>query len=54
MPGPLAGAVARLARDPALRAAMGQAGRRQVTGRTWPALGDELIGHYAEVLSGTG
>ena len=33
-----------------MRAAMGQAGRAKVTGRTWPVLGDELIGHYAEIL----
>jgi phosphatidylinositol alpha 1,6-mannosyltransferase len=50
-PGPLAGAVARLVRDPALRAAMGQAGRRRVTGRSWAVLGDELIGHYTQVLA---
>jgi len=49
--GPLADAVSRLVRDPAMRAAMGQAGRRKVAGRTWPVLGDELIGHYAEILS---
>ena len=52
--GPLADAAARLARDPAMRAAMGQAGREQVTGRTWPVLGDELIGHYAEILKHRG
>jgi phosphatidylinositol alpha 1,6-mannosyltransferase len=33
-----------------MRAAMGKAGREKVTGRTWPVLGDELIGHYAEIL----
>ena len=49
-PGPLAEAVSRLVRDPAMRAAMGRAARQKVAGRTWPALGDELIGHYAEVL----
>jgi len=48
--GPLAEAVSRLVRDPAARAAMGHAARRKVAGRTWPVLGDELIGHYAEVL----
>jgi phosphatidylinositol alpha 1,6-mannosyltransferase len=53
-PEALAGAVARLAGDPAMRAAMGQAGRQKVLGRTWPALGDELIGHYAEILSRRG
>jgi phosphatidylinositol alpha 1,6-mannosyltransferase len=51
--GALAHAVARLAADPALRAAQGTAGRRLVLGRTWPAMCDELIGHYATVL-GTG
>jgi phosphatidylinositol alpha 1,6-mannosyltransferase len=49
-PGPLAEAVSRLVRDPAMRAAMGLAARQKVAGRTWPVLGDELIGHYAEVL----
>ncbi len=48
--GPLAAAVARLAADPALRAAQGRAGRERVLGRSWAALGDELIGHYAAVL----
>src|ERR1700760_1009465 len=43
-------AVARLAADPALRAAQGRAGQRKVQGRTWAALGDTLIGHYTEVL----
>jgi len=52
--GPLAGAVTRLAGDPAMRAAMGRAGREKVTGRTWPVLGDELIGHYAEILKHRG
>ena len=50
VPGPLAAAVSRLVHDPAMRAAMGQAGRAKVAGRTWPVLGDELIGHYAEIL----
>jgi phosphatidylinositol alpha 1,6-mannosyltransferase len=46
-------AVARLAADPAARAAFGAAGRRRVMGRSWPALTEELIGHYSQVL-GTG
>jgi phosphatidylinositol alpha 1,6-mannosyltransferase len=46
----LAGAVARLAADPALRAAQGHAARAAVAGRSWPARCDELIGHYREVL----
>jgi phosphatidylinositol alpha 1,6-mannosyltransferase len=50
----LAGAVATLVADPNLRAAQGQAGRRMVLGRSWPTLCDELIGHYAEILSTAG
>jgi phosphatidylinositol alpha 1,6-mannosyltransferase len=45
-----AAAVARLAADPAARAAFGAAGRRKVLSRSWPALTEELIGHYAAVL----
>lgn len=33
--------------DPATRLAYGRAARAAVAGRTWAALGDELIGHYA-------
>jgi phosphatidylinositol alpha 1,6-mannosyltransferase len=50
----LAGAVGTLVADPALRAAQGRAGRQMVLGRTWPALCDELIGHYADILSAAG
>jgi phosphatidylinositol alpha 1,6-mannosyltransferase len=46
----IAAAVARLAADPGLRAALGRAGQGNVQGRTWAALGDTLIGHYAAVL----
>ncbi len=49
-PGALAGAVARLAADPGLRARQGRAARQRVLGRSWSALGDELIGHYEAVL----
>jgi phosphatidylinositol alpha 1,6-mannosyltransferase len=49
-PGALARAVARLAANPGLRAAQGRAARQRVLGRTWQALGDELIGHYEAVL----
>ena len=49
-PDAFAAAVARLAADPAARAAFGAAGRRKVLSRSWPALTEELIGHYAAVL----
>ena len=48
--GALTAATQRLAADPLARAAMGQAGRQRVLGRSWSALGDQLIGHYAAVL----
>ncbi|WP_433830044.1 glycosyltransferase family 4 protein [Actinoplanes sp. CA-015351] len=44
-------AIAELAGDPALRLAMGAAGREAVRGRSWSAIGDELIGHYQAALS---
>ncbi|MGW0819026.1 glycosyltransferase family 4 protein [Streptomyces viridiviolaceus] len=44
-------AVWALAADPGLRAAYGAAGRATVEGRTWAAVGDQLIGHYADVLA---
>ncbi|QOV39704.1 glycosyltransferase family 1 protein [Streptomyces ferrugineus] len=44
-------AVRSLAADPALRAAYGAAGRATVEGRTWAAIGDQLIGHYGDVLA---
>ncbi|MFJ8666661.1 glycosyltransferase family 4 protein [Streptomyces sp. NPDC093600] len=43
-------AIASLAAAPTLRASYGTAGRAAVEGRTWEAVGDELIGHYREVL----
>lgn len=43
-------AVGRLVSDPGLRAAQGRAARALVRDRTWAALCDELIGHYAELL----
>jgi phosphatidylinositol alpha 1,6-mannosyltransferase len=49
-PGALAAAVRTLVADPALRARFGEAARRRVAGRTWSALTDELLGHYAAVL----
>jgi phosphatidylinositol alpha 1,6-mannosyltransferase len=53
-PAALAGAVTRLAADPALRAAQGQAGRQVMVRRSWPALCDELISHYQAVVRATG
>ncbi|MFI0779884.1 glycosyltransferase family 4 protein [Streptomyces sp. NPDC021212] len=43
-------AVSLLAVHPRTRAALGQAGREAVEGRTWEAIVDQLIDHYAEVL----
>ncbi|WP_086723394.1 glycosyltransferase family 4 protein [Streptomyces carpinensis] len=44
-------AVRSLAADPARRAAFGTAGRAAVEGRTWAAVGDQLLGHYEDVLA---
>ncbi|MFB7867450.1 glycosyltransferase family 4 protein [Streptomyces sp. NPDC056069] len=49
-PDALHDAVAALAAAPALRTAYGAAGRAAVERRTWEAVGDELIGHYRDVL----
>jgi phosphatidylinositol alpha 1,6-mannosyltransferase len=45
------GAVRLLAGAPGLRQEFGQAGRADVEGRTWAAVGDLLLGHYDQVLS---
>ena len=37
--------------DPALRRRMGLAARASTTGRTWPAVCDELLGHYAALTA---
>jgi phosphatidylinositol alpha 1,6-mannosyltransferase len=50
----MAAAVGRLVADPALRTAQGRAGRQWMLGRTWPAMCDELIGHYEAVLEAAG
>jgi phosphatidylinositol alpha 1,6-mannosyltransferase len=47
----LRGSVELLARDPALRLRMGEAGRRAVLGRSWESVCDELLGHYETVIS---
>lgn len=44
-------AVAALHRDPDRRAAMALEARRSVSGRSWAAVGDELLGHYAAVVA---
>ena len=46
----LTAATRRLAADPLRRAAMGRTARERVLARSWTALGDQLIGHYAAVL----
>ena len=46
----LADAVALLAGRPELRAAQGMQARTRMLARSWPACGDELIGHYRDVL----
>jgi phosphatidylinositol alpha 1,6-mannosyltransferase len=40
-----------LARDPALRHRLGEAGRRSVLGRSWETVCDQLIAHYAKVVA---
>jgi phosphatidylinositol alpha 1,6-mannosyltransferase len=47
----LRGAVRTLASNPELRAHCGAAARHSVLGRTWPAVCDELVGHYAELTA---
>jgi phosphatidylinositol alpha 1,6-mannosyltransferase len=44
-------AIRALATDAALRHAMGAAGRESVHGRSWSAIGDELIGHYQAAMA---
>ncbi|MDH6131856.1 phosphatidylinositol alpha 1,6-mannosyltransferase [Kitasatospora sp. MAA4] len=47
----VARAVAELAADRPRRVVYGRAGRADVTARTWEAVGDLLLRHYAEVLA---
>jgi phosphatidylinositol alpha 1,6-mannosyltransferase len=42
-------AVSELVGDPVRRLEFGAAGRRAIEGRSWTAVGDELIGHYEAV-----
>ena len=48
--GALAAAVARLTGEPRLRLTMGREGREKMMGRSWRALGDQLIAHYSAVV----
>lgn len=50
----LARAVRALAEDPQMRARMGEAGRRRVLPRSWEALGEQLLEHYAVVAAARG
>jgi phosphatidylinositol alpha 1,6-mannosyltransferase len=50
-PGELRSTVELLARDPALRRRMGEAGRRAVLGHSWATVCDELVGHYERVVA---
>jgi len=50
----LAGAVAELATDGELRRQYGINARAGVEGRTWSAVGDELIAHYESILASPG
>jgi phosphatidylinositol alpha 1,6-mannosyltransferase len=43
-------AVTTLVRDPELRERLGLAARDGVAGRTWEALGDQLVGHYRRAI----
>jgi phosphatidylinositol alpha 1,6-mannosyltransferase len=46
-------AIADLVGDPEKRAAFGAAGRVSIEGRSWYAVGEELLGHYGEVIGVT-
>ncbi|MGF1600016.1 MAG: glycosyltransferase family 4 protein [Acidimicrobiales bacterium] len=50
--GNLAGCVAALVADRQRRIRLAAAGRRRVAGRTWEALGEELLAHYASLVAG--
>jgi phosphatidylinositol alpha 1,6-mannosyltransferase len=52
-PSMLREAVVTLAASPELRASMATAARAAVEGRSWDAIGDELLGHYRRLAGGT-
>jgi phosphatidylinositol alpha 1,6-mannosyltransferase len=47
----LRGAVDGLVRDPGLRSALAERARPSVEGRTWTAIGDQLVRHYEQVAA---
>ncbi|QTD97262.1 glycosyltransferase family 4 protein [Streptomyces cyanogenus] len=49
--GAVEAAVRALAADPVRRAAYGASARATVEGRTWAAVGDQLLSHYEDVLA---
>jgi phosphatidylinositol alpha 1,6-mannosyltransferase len=49
-PGALRATVTRLRDDAVLRYSFGRAARRAVLGRSWPAVCDELLDHYRDVV----
>jgi phosphatidylinositol alpha 1,6-mannosyltransferase len=53
-PEELTKAVATLVDDPQLRATLGANARPSVAGRTWEALGDQILGHYQAVIGHSG
>jgi phosphatidylinositol alpha 1,6-mannosyltransferase len=52
-PAVLREAVGALAADHVLRQRMGAAARASVAGRTWAAVGDQLLSHYRQVAGGS-
>ncbi|GAA1642255.1 glycosyltransferase family 4 protein [Georgenia ruanii] len=52
--GALERAVRVLVADPAMRARMGEAGRRRVLPRSWDVLGEAIVGHYADAMAVAG
>jgi phosphatidylinositol alpha 1,6-mannosyltransferase len=52
-PSVLREAVAAVAADADLRRAMGEAGRASVEGRSWSAVGEQLVAFYRQVAAGT-
>jgi phosphatidylinositol alpha 1,6-mannosyltransferase len=53
-PASLRAAVMAVVEDPALRAALARRARPSVAGRTWEAVGDQLLGHYRAVMAAAG